>query len=383
MKPLVLHVLPMDLARGAQRYAAAMRETLGGPQSPVRHEIVTLFEPIDHILEAEHALGVSRRLGRRLGFAPRAALGLRRALTRLKPALVVAHGSEPLKYLVAARSDAPVVYYKIGVAHGRMQAPHRRRLHAWLLRQADLIAGVSHECLDEVRERFGVRGEHVLIPNGRDPERFFPRAEARPADEPPRLIFVGHLSRTKRPGLFIEIVRRLRAQGHRFRACMAGDGPLRASLVQPARDAGVELLGRRDDVPELLRASDVFVFTSVPEGEGLPGVFIEAGLSGLPIVSTRVPGSRTSILDGKTGFIVPSTDVEGLVERCGQLVSDEGLRATMGRAARAHCAAELTLAASLKRWQPVIERFLPAGGASASQGGRVPSIRSDKPFQTG
>ena len=58
---------------------------------------------------------------------------------------------------------------------------------------------------------------------------------------------------------------------------------------------GVELLGPRSDVPELLRSADVFVFTSLPTGEGMPGVLIEAGLSGLPAVSTPVPGAATVV----------------------------------------------------------------------------------------
>ena len=53
------------------------------------------------------------------------------------------------------------------------------------------------------------------------------------------------------------------------------------------------------------------MFTSLPPGEGMPGVLIEAGLSGLATVSTRVPGARDVIEDGVTGFLVDIDDKRG------------------------------------------------------------------------
>ena len=64
----------------------------------------------------------------------------------------------------------------------------------------------------------------------------------------------------------------------------------------------IEVLGRRSDVPEILSQADVFLFTSLEEGEGMPGVLIEAGFAGLPVVTTEVPGARTVIEDGVDRF---------------------------------------------------------------------------------
>ena len=100
---------------------------------------------------------------------------------------------------------------------------------------------------------------------------------------------------------------------------MVGDGPLAGELAPLAAARGVELLGPRSDVPELLRGSDVFVFTSLPTGEGMPGVLIEAGLSGLPAVSTPVPGAATVLADGTTGVIVDDS-VAAMVAAVGELL---------------------------------------------------------------
>ena len=116
----------------------------------------------------------------------------------------------------------------------------------------------------------------ILVSNGRDPQLFHPR-ESVVARSEPVVTFVGALVTTKRPDRFIEMVAALRQAGHPLRAQIIGDGPLRDELVVPAKVAGVELLGPFRHFPALLRAADVIVFPSLPAGEGMPGVLIEAG----------------------------------------------------------------------------------------------------------
>jgi len=54
------------------------------------------------------------------------------------------------------------------------------------------------------------------------------------------------------------------------------------------------------------------MFTSLPPARHA-GVLIEAGLSGIPVVATDVPGVRTIVRDGETGFIVDVDDMQNLV----------------------------------------------------------------------
>jgi glycosyltransferase involved in cell wall biosynthesis len=357
MSRLVLHVLPYDLARGAQRYARELRSRLDTPE--IRHRILTIFASPSRELGADVALDVPLAFAQRFGFDPRAALALARELRKSTPDLVVAHGGAPLKYLAAiSRREPPVVYYKIGIAHSAALRHGRRLMHQALLTRASRVAGVSQECLDEAEQSFGVPRSHlVLIPNGRDEKHFHPGAGH--DDERPRLIFVGHLTASKRPERFIELVRRLRRSGVELSASMVGDGTLRASLTQAAREAQVELLGHSDDVPALLRAADLLAFTSIPDGEGMPGVFIEAGLSGLPVVSTDVPGAGTVIANGETGFVVGVDDLDAFVDRAKLLLEDAELRRRFGAAARLRCLAGFTLDASVARWQDLLTGLLP------------------------
>lgn len=355
--PVVLHVLPIDIARGAQRYARALVDLLDGRGA--RHRTLTIFESRERVLDADVKLELPRAMAARWGFDPRVVAPLRAAVHRTDATVVIAHGGEPLKYLTLSLPLSPLmVYYKIGLVTPRARRGTRRLFHSALLRRPSWTAGVSEDCLNEAENVFGVSRERLtLVPNGRSAGEFHPRGEG-PPRETPVLTFVGHLSRSKRPGLFIELVQQLRERGLRFEARMVGEGPLRAELADDANRAGVTLLGRREDVPALLRESDILVFTSVPEGEGMPGVLIEAGLSGVPIVTTDVPGARTVVRDGETGYVVGVDAVGDLVTRTSALVENTALRSDMGHRARTHCVKELTLERSAELWEALLARPL-------------------------
>jgi len=112
----------------------------------------------------------------------------------------------------------------------------------------------------------------------------------------------------------------------------AGDGPLREPLQQQARELGisgrVRFLGNRDDVPQLLRASDLFVLAS--DTEGLSCSLLEAMAAGLPAVATRVGGNPELVVDGATGILVPPGEVDALRAALSRLASDAPLRGQMG-----------------------------------------------------
>ena len=239
----------------------------------------------------------------------------------------------------------------------------------------------------------------VLAPNGRDPAQFFPRTVApdpvvsaplssqigprpSPSGPEPVLVFVGALTEGKRPDRFVEVVAAVRARGHKLRALMCGDGPLAARLAAPAASAGVEMLGPRADVAEILRDADCMVFPSVPTGEGMPGVLIEAGLSGLPVVASAVPGVRWIVDDGVTGLVVEPDDFSAMVDATARLVADHALRAAMGDAARRRCDAHFSLEAVARCWWSFLEPLVARGvseqrarsgrGTRRAPGGRVP-----------
>lgn len=358
-EPLVLHVIPTAQARGAQVEARAMASKLDTPGMR-RHRLLCLFGG-DDAIPVDLSLGRTGGQRPAEGFDWRVVPGLRAELARLRPAAVVAHGGEPLKFLVPAMTGlrVPLAYYAIGTV---AESAHRQpRLALWraLVRRPDVVATEGEEVLAECRDLLGVPSSRlVLAPNCRDPEVFFPRSGDPGA--PPVVLFVGALTAGKRPDCFIEVVAALRSRGVALSAVMAGDGPLRASLSTAAAEAGVELLGSRSDVADLLRGADVFVFPSRPAGEGMPGVLIEAGMTGVPVVATAAPGIPMIVADGETGIVVPVDDRASMIDAVAELLADPARRRAMGEAARRRCVERFSLDAVSQRWlgflTPLLER---------------------------
>lgn len=136
---------------------------------------------------------------------------------------------------------------------------------------------------------------------------------------------------------------------------IAGTGPEEGKLRKLARDtdASVVFAGRvpdEDAAPVYARA-DVFALPVADrwfglEIEGLGVVLLEAAAAGTPCVTGRSGGTPEAVLDGETGFVVDATDEAELVDRIVRLLSDDGLRASMGAAGRAHVAQNFSAAAA-------------------------------------
>lgn len=365
-EPLVLHVIPTPVARGAQREARALADRLDRA-GVRRHRVLCLFDgppEVECDYSLRHPGGDKPAAGFDLRLLPR----LRALLGRLDPAVVVAHGSDPLKYLAPALVGRrrPLVYYAIGTYAGpdrKWQLALWRRLQA----RADVVAAEGVEVHEECIHRFRLPpGQVALVPNGRDPGQFRP-APAGDVRSPPLAVFVGALSPSKRPDRFVEIVAALRARGIALRAQVIGEGPLRESLKPEAAAADVEMLGSRPDVADLLREADLLVFPSRSSGEGMPGVLIEAGLAELAVVATAVPGVSSIVADGTTGLVVPEDDLSAAVEAAARLLRDTELRSEMGRAARERCMERFSAASVADQWLSLLEPLLPTGNGSVRQ----------------
>ena len=113
---------------------------------------------------------------------------------------------------------------------------------------------------------------------------------------------------------------------------IAGEGELMPSLRQLAVDLGIDervhFIGRCDDVARLLHASNVGVLSS--KAEGFANAILEYMAAGLPAVATDVGGVREAIVEGESGFIVPSGDHQQMAERIIQLLDDDQHAQAMG-----------------------------------------------------
>jgi glycosyltransferase involved in cell wall biosynthesis len=122
-------------------------------------------------------------------------------------------------------------------------------------------------------------------------------------------------------------------EARRLRGFVAGDGPERARLERLVSGLeGVELLGSRGDVPELIVACDAFALLS--EAEALPMSILEAMALGRPVVASDVGGAAEAVLDGETGIVVPPGDPEAAAAALAALAADTERARAMGERGR-------------------------------------------------
>lgn len=105
--------------------------------------------------------------------------------------------------------------------------------------------------------------------------------------------------------------------------------------------ANVVFAGERDDVPDLLQESDIFVISS--RSESLPVSVIEAMRAALPVVATNVGGMSELIDSERTGWLVPPGDAAALAEKIQFLMSNPGMCRSMGLAGRRKFCDQFTL----------------------------------------
>lgn len=148
----------------------------------------------------------------------------------------------------------------------------------------------------------------------------------------------------------VEAARILTSEGHAFRWLLVGDvdphnpRSLTQEDVAAIRASGartqVELLGRREDIAELLHTADIACLPSYREG--LPLSLAEGAACGLAIVTTDVPGCREMTDGGACGVAVAPRDGSALAAGLAPLLADRATRLRMGDAARAFAERELS-----------------------------------------
>lgn len=223
----------------------------------------------------------------------------------------------------------------------------RQMLHRIAAARARAILAVSRDSLSMMHDDWHLPAEHQhCIPNGVDTARFRPaasdeerrmiRARIGVAPDASVAICVANLLPIKAIDQLIETWRKVAMTDRSAHLLIAGQGPLRnnlETLTRALRCADrVTFLGRREDVPELLRASDVFVLPSRYEASN--NATLEAMASGLPAVAFDVGGMREIIEPQRTGWLVPPGDAGLFAETLIRVLFDRTARERVGQAAR-------------------------------------------------
>jgi glycosyltransferase involved in cell wall biosynthesis len=245
------------------------------------------------------------------------------------------------------------------------------RKHAMV---ANAIAGVNGLGVPRyLRDRF------INLSDGIDTE-FFHRANARPLANPPSgpiILLPARVVREKGQLDLVRAVSSLRKSG--MDCCIAFAGraddadfvdELRREIAQVQMTECVQFLGNIsvEELRDWYAASAVVAFPTYHH-EGLPRVIIEAQSMGVPVVAYATGGVAEGIASGKTGCLLPTGDVSGLVNCLRELLSSPALRASMGSCGREAAENRFSLSAMTDRH----ERFYAQVISDSQAGGGKPS----------
>lgn len=356
---MILQVITDTDRRGAQVFATDLARAMGAQGESVR--TVALTKGSDTQGLDVQVLGPSRLSAATLG-------GLRE-LAR-EASVVVAHGSTTL-YACAITSlltRTPFVYRQISdVVFWTPSASRRLRVRLALHRAAAVVA-LWGGSASVVGSRFGLPADRItVIPNGVDGTQFAVATEAERrrarADleldvEVPTVVAIGALVPEKGVDLVIEAMSGL----ERGQLLVVGDGPERGKLEQQAREqlgARVRFAGWLPSAVPAYQAADVVVLAS-RGGDSMPAVLIEAGLSGVPVVSTPVEAIPEVVADGVTGRIVEAR-ADSVRAAIAMVVQDRANAQAMGVAARERCLERYELSVVARRWSDLLSEVARRG----------------------
>jgi sugar transferase (PEP-CTERM/EpsH1 system associated) len=323
-RPLVVHIINRFAIGGLENGLINLINHM--PEDRYQHVIVCLANMTDYSRRITRrdvpVIALHRREGHDFGVHWR----LLKLLIRLRPAIVHTRNLTALEFQAVAA---------LAGVRGRIHGEHGRDMYDLdgMNRKYNLIrkmirpfvqryTAVSVDLAQWLVDTVGIKPDRVTqIYNGVDIQKFRPRKGMREAFGPPGFVTsnsfvvgtVGRMEPVKDQitlvRAFIQLVQTSFEARQRLRLVMVGEGSLRIPARELLRKAQVEDIawfpGERNDVPELMRAMDLFVLPSLREG--ISNTILEAMATGLPVVATRV-GGNPELVDRSTGELVPHSD---------------------------------------------------------------------------
>lgn len=355
----VLQVTASLHAGGMER---AMIRLLENPSEEIAHDVCVLGNGDEAMVERCRLSALTHLLrGGRWAWR-----GLRRMIRFHHPHIVHARGTSTwMDAVLAVRGLAGtrLILSYHGRTDTRPVSIRRRWLNRLAASRADAIVAVSHEAAERLHHEWSIAaGKICVIPNGVDSECYRPaesdqhkknlRRKLRLDEGIVPVICVANLLPIKGLDVLLAAWRKVCLADRSAQLLIVGEGTLGESLRAQAEQlrcaSRVCFLGRREDVPNLLRAAEIFVLPS--RSEGSSNALLEAMATGLPIVATDVGGNRELIRSNRTGWLVPPDDPTRMAEAILNTLFNPSARQRVGAAARA----EVLGLFSLQQW---IERY--------------------------
>jgi glycosyltransferase involved in cell wall biosynthesis len=244
-----------------------------------------------------------------------------------------------------------------------------------LLRLTDKLSDRVVVNCDAVRreliEQSKVPAERIrLVYNGLDTNVFNPGTRSRMPQLQNAVMVIGvlcALRKEKGLNLLLQAFARLAPEFPQTTLAIIGSGPIETELKALARDLGIMNRCLFEPatiyVAEWLRSVDIFVLPSL--AEALSNSIMEAMACGCSVIASNVGGNPELVLDGRTGLVFESGDVDQLTSRIRLLIENEELRNRLSAASARFMREEFSNAVSLRNMQAVYDELLQPASAAA------------------
>lgn len=297
---------------------------------------------------------------------------LRRIIRAERPDVICAHAPVPgiaeCAAYAAGRVPFVLTYHLGTLAKGRFPFDQAAYLYEHailgaLARRAAHVISTSRFVYSFHQARFGRNSS--IIPPGVDAALF----SGPPGPRPPRVLFVGDLSRgASHKGLpdLLAAMATMVEEHPGAKLVVVGDGEARPEFERMAATLGlgeqVTFLGRLEG-PALARVYRSARILALPShNDNFPLVVLEAMASRLAVVATRVGSVPDLVHDGKRGLLVQPGDVGGLAAALGRLISDAALAQQFGAAGRTLVEAAYTWSVQADKTEQALRRVLAETG---------------------
>ncbi|PIZ74376.1 hypothetical protein COY07_00765 [Candidatus Peregrinibacteria bacterium CG_4_10_14_0_2_um_filter_43_11] len=215
-------------------------------------------------------------------------------------------------------------------------------LHGWkqwvkkrCIKRTKQTIAISADNFRQLMDTFDIPQERLnLVHNGIELNRFLDKMNGAQLPIPPGdtvITCIAEMHPRKGHRFLLDAFSELQKTIPDLHLMLVGTGPLEDELKKKYGDQpNIHFLGWREDVPEILKASDLFVLPSLKEAFGL--VVVEAMASGVPVIATRAGGVPELVEDGKSGLLVPPADSTALTSAIATLIHDPERRRIIQKA---------------------------------------------------
>jgi glycosyltransferase involved in cell wall biosynthesis len=226
-----------------------------------------------------------------------------------------------------------------------------------LAMRSTILVSVGEQVRDDLLAAgVGRQDQFKIIPPGVNlgaiPESHLTRTNLGIPESATVITFLGRITKVKRPDRFAQVALQISKQNPSAYFLIVGSGELEEILKSELSTIPlkVKFLGWRNDIENILGATDILLITS--DNEGTPVSAIQAGIAGIPTVSTNVGSVSKIIEDGVSGILTSLNPIE-IAEQLQKLITGTKLRQILGERAKLDIIERFSVSQLIKKHEEI------------------------------